>query len=219
MVFVGYNFSIANYLGDEPIATFNYYDAALNKRSIVYRSDSRDSMTHYGYLGAQHEFTANLSGTARVGASYSDSYNDPLQTSTSLNPYVDLNVSYTYIPGSYVQIGFTHDVNSTDIASLDSGGHLTQYQESSTLYADINHRITSKLLATAVGRVQYSDYISNGSTTGSADTVYSVSLNLNYQINRHFAVEAGYNYDDLVSDIVGRSYDRSRVYLGLIANY
>jgi uncharacterized protein (PEP-CTERM system associated) len=218
MLFVGYNFSLVNYIGDEPIGVYNYVDTASHARSVIYKSDSRDSMTHYGYVGAEHEFTANLSGMARLGASYTDSYNDPLNPSTQLNPYADLNVSYTYIPGSYVQLGFTHDVNSTDVASLDSAGRITQYQESSTFYADVNHRITSKLLATLVGRVQYSSY-QFGANSGNGDTIYSFGANLNYQINRHFAAEVGYNYDDLVSDIFGRSFERNRVYIGMTANY
>jgi len=236
MIFVGYNFAFVNYTGNEPIGVANLISgynptfglvgnppvltagSTPTYKSVIYRSDSRDNISHYGYVGVQHEFTANLSGMARAGASYTDSYNDPLNPSTSVAPYADVNVSYTYIPGSYVQLGFTHDINATDIASVNSAGNLTQYQESSVLYADINHRFTPKLLGTVVGRYQYSTYQSSGST-GGGDTTYEVSLNLNYQINNHFSVEAGYNFDELMSGINNRTYDRNRVYLGLGANY
>ena len=222
MLFVGYNFSLVNYTGDEPIAVFNYVDNYVDQspasRSVVYRSDSRDSMTHYGYVGVQHDFTSNLSGMARGGVSYTDSYNDPLQNSTSLAPYADLNISYTYIPGSYVQLGFTHDINSTDVATVGSNGSLTQYQESSVVYADINHRFTPKLLGTAVARYQYSTF-EGGASTGGGDSSFGFGLNVYYAINPHFYADAGYNYDNMKSDLGGRGYERNRVYIGLGANY
>ena len=219
MGFVGYAFSIVNYTGNEPIGVFNYYDTSLSQRSLVYYSNSRDSITHYGYVGVQHQFLPNLAGTVKGGVSYTDNYNDPLQSTTSLSPYVDLNVTYTYLPGSYLQVGFTHDINATDIASVNTDtGTLTQYQESSVLYADINHRFTPKLTGTLIGRAQISQY-QGGADAEETDYDYSLGLDLSYAINRHFSVNTGYNYDDLVSSISGRSFSRNRVYLGITASY
>ena len=217
--FVGYNFSWVNYTGNEPIGVFNYVDTTFSPRSVVYRSDSRDSCSHYAYVGVQHQLSANLSGTVKGGVSYTDSYNDPMQTSTSLSPYADLSLSYTYIPGSYVQLGFTHDINATDVASVNSiNGSLTQYQESSVVYASLNHRINPRLLGTIIGRCQYSTY-QGGVSDSVSDTDYSLGVNLRYQFNTHFSADIGYNFDDLTSGIDGRSYVRNRVYLGLGANY
>ena len=51
------------------------------------------------------------------------------------------------------------------------------------------------------------------------DRLWLVGVNLAYTFNRHFSVEAGYNYDHLDSDINGRGYDRNRYYIGLRASY
>ncbi len=215
--FVGYNFSWVNYVGNEPIGVFNYITPF--PRSLVYRSDSRDSYSHYAYVGVQHQFSSNLSGSLKGGASYTDSYNDPLQSTTSLSPYADLSLSYTYIPGSYVQLGFTQDINATDIASVNSvTGSLTQYQESSVIYASLNHRINPRLLGTIIGRCQYSTY-KGGVSNSVTDTDYNLGVNLRYQFNAHFSADIGYNFDNLTSGIDGRGYARNRVYLGLGANY
>jgi len=210
-VFVGYQFSWVNYTGGEPIAV-----DLLN--SHVYRSSDRDSYTHYGYVGVEQDFTPNLSATVRAGASYNDVYGDPLFPTTSWAPYADVSLSYTYIPGSYVQLGFTHDIGATDQVAPSSSGQITQYAENSVVYVDINHRITPKLVATVIGRLQYSTY-SGGAANNYDTTDYGVGLNLSYQINTHLSVDTGYNYDNIVSDIPGYGYSRNRVYLGLTANY
>jgi uncharacterized protein (PEP-CTERM system associated) len=132
-----------------------------------------------------------------------------------------LSVSYTYLPGSYVQVGATQDINASDIASVSSSnGSLTQYQESSVGYASINHRITQDLMATIIGRCQYSKF-KGGAADSQTQTDYSFGINLHYQINRHFSADAGYNYDTLVTDsnVTDPGYTRNRVYLGLGANY
>jgi hypothetical protein len=198
-----------NYTGDEPIA--------VDTLGSPYMSDSRDLMSHTAYVGVNHQFTANISGMVKGGVTYTDSYNDP-RNSTSLSPYADLSVSYTYIPGSYVQVGLTHQINATDVVQPDAYGSLTQNQESTVVYADINHRFTPKLLGTVIGRFSSSTF-NGGAYNNSSDEAYGLGINLNYQINRHFSADLGYNYDNLVSGIAGRSYDRNRVYIGLIAKY
>ena len=221
--FVGYNFSWVNYTGGEEIGVFNYYDktypALTSPHSVTYYSDSRDSLSHYAYIGVSHKFTANLSGTLKGGASYSDSYNDPLQTTTSVSPYADLSVSYTYIPGSYVQLGFTHDINSTVVASVNAvNGSMTQYAESSVIYSSINHRFNPKLLGSIIGQCQYSTY-QGGANASAGDTDYNFGVNLSYQFNTHFSVDLGYNFDYLQSTSTNPTYSRSRVYFGFGASY
>ena len=107
----GYQFSWVDYTGNEPIAVVPYMTPTFNG---IYHSSDRDNVTHYGYVGLEHQFTPNLSGNVRVGASYIDLYADPLFPTTSFSPYADLSLQYTYIPGSYVQIGFTQDNSATD---------------------------------------------------------------------------------------------------------
>ncbi len=211
--FLGYNFSLANYTGNEDIAPGNIFYPQN------YRSDFRDSITHYAYLGLQHQFTANISGTIRAGGSYTDDINDPLPGNTSLTPYVDLSLNYTYTPGSYVQLGFTHDINATQVASVNANnGEITLNQETSVVYASINHKFTPSLIGTVIGRVQNSQY-DGGAVGGENDQTYGVGVNLHYQINQHFSTEIGYNYDNSVSGLTSYNYQRNRVYLGLSANY
>lgn len=209
MGFIGYAYSWARYTGNQKI---------LPSGPPYIYSDARNYNAHYIYVGASHEFTPSLNASGRVGATYIDSYNNPVQTSTSWAPYADISATYTYIPGSYLQVGFREDINSTDVVAPNSNGQLTQYQESSVVYADLNHRITSKLNGSLIGQYQFSKY-QDGAYSGQGDDTVSVGVNLNYQINQHFAAEAGYNFDELFSNVSGRGYNRNRVYLGVGAKY
>ena len=231
-VFVGYQFSWVNYTGNEPIAIVNYDNSpippiivlpytAAHPQSLIYMSSARDSYTHYGYVGIEHQFIANLSGMIRGGASYTDNYNDPLNSSTSWNPYADVSLQYTYLPGSYVQVGFTQDISASDQVQPDSNGHLTQYNQNSVVYLDVNHKFTPKLSASAIGRVQFTTF-QGGAANSDNETDYSLGLNLSYQINQHFSVDAGYNYDNLQTSgqtVADVGYTRNRVYLGVSAKY
>lgn len=208
MAFVGYSFDQVNYTAGEMLGG-------------GFKSDSRDNYSHFVYVGAQHNLLANLSVNARAGIQYNNPYNDP-SISTSVTPYADLSAIYTYLPGSYAQIGFTHQLNSTEWIGLDLNTldtrRIAQNQESSVLYASINHHITPKLLGTLIGQWQNSTY-NGGIYDSSTENDYSLGLNLNYAFTRHFSGELGYNYDDLKSSVPGYGYTRNRVYVGIDAAY
>jgi Putative beta-barrel porin 2 len=213
---VGYQFGWTDYTGDEPIAVVPL--PSNPAQNLVYFSDARNAYTSYFYVGGQHAFTPNLSLSARAGATYTDVYNDPLFPTTSWYPYADISLTYTYLPGSYLQFGFTQDVSATDQVSPNTAGGITQYANASVIYGDLNHRITSKLTGTVICRVQYNSY-QGGSASDQGSTDYGVGVNLDYAVNRFLSVDAGYNFDDVVTEIPGFAYTRNRAYLGLSVNY
>jgi Putative beta-barrel porin 2 len=230
MVYIGYQYSWVRYQENQEIASpVTVLANGLvvspqlllpppGARQVKYLSNSRDYDSHYGYAGISHEFSPNLKAQVRAGASYTDNYNDPISPSTSWTPYADISATYTYIPGSYVQAGFTQDINATDVTTPGANGHLTQYQQTSAFYFDINHRITPKLNATFIGHYQYSSY-EQGAYSSTGDSTVSAGISLSYAINRHFSADAGYNFSELLSDIAGRDNARNNVYIGLSANY
>jgi Putative beta-barrel porin 2 len=222
MVLFGYSYSWSSYLGNEPIAAYNYEykpaSALATSQSYVYTSGSRDGSSHNAYVGINKQLTAKLTLAMTVGVAYSANDNDPFQHNAEITPTANLSLSYNYTPGSYVQFGVTQSQNSTDTVQPGTDGSLTQYQNSTVVYADINHHITHSLFASVIGRYGYSSY-RGGYYNSSADQDINVGVNLTYNFNRHFSADLGYNFDDLVSDVAGRSYVRNRVYLGVTASY
>ena len=200
---IGYKFEWVNYTGNEAIAP-------------GFNSDSRNTRSHIVYVGVQHNLLANFNVSADAGVQDVDYYNASPSTS-SLQPYGTLSAVYTYAPGSYVQLGFTHEENATDVVA-PKNGKITQSQESSVVFVSVNHHVTQKLLATAIVNFQNSTF-NGGANANEADQTYSFGANLNYAFTQHFSAMLGYNFDDLQSDIAGRSYSRNRVYLGVTAAY
>ena len=68
-------------------------------------------MAHYVYVGVEQVFSAAFSGNVRIGAQFTDI---PDQHTSDVLPYLELNGTYQYLPGSYVQIGIRHSRNATD---------------------------------------------------------------------------------------------------------
>ena len=155
--------------------------------------------------------------SVKAGAQATQYYNES-SSPNFITPYVVSTASYTYAPGSYVQVGFQHMQNASDIATPGSNGNLTQSEQSSVFSASINHQITAKLLGTLIGTFQDSRY-NQGAYNNNSDLLYSVGANLTYAFNQHFSTELGYNFDDLQSNVPNSGYSRNRVYLGVTAAY
>jgi hypothetical protein len=210
---IGAQYRTVNYTADEIIGL-----SSTSPSGFIF-SDNRNFHEYYAYVGADHTFRPDLTGSARIGGRYTDFYNDPNGNGNGWGPYVAINARWTYLPDSYVELGLTEDVSATDLVgtTADSRG-FTSSAESTVVYGSINHRFTPKLRGSALGQFQNSSY-KGGSLNSSTEQDFLVGLNLTYQFTPHFSSEAGYNYDRLESDIPGRKFDRNRVYIGVTASY
>ena len=201
---VGYQFGMINYTAD-----------ALLAPGGTLSSGDRDSRSHFGYVGAEYTVSEELSAAGRVGVEYVE-YTELDESQVS--PYVDVNATYRYVPGSYAQVGVRHRRNPTDIAGTGTVGGVTLDQESTTLYGSVHHRITARISANLVGQYQRSMF-NGGAADGDVDNFLLAGINLQYDINQNWSAEAGYNYDRLDSDVGFRSFSRNRIYAGIRLQY
>jgi len=204
----GYRFKDVSYTAGELIG--------FTTDGFPVHSDNRNYREHSIYVGAEHTFRPDLTGAVRVGASYLDYYNDFTDSGDSWAPYAVASLRYTYQPDSFVELGFSQDVNATDLAFAFSGDKFTMSEESTVVYGKVNHHITPQLVGSVLGQFQYSS-VSGGSDI--TEKIYQIGVNLSYQFAPHFSTEIGYNYDRLDSDISGRDFDRNRVYIGVTGSY
>jgi hypothetical protein len=208
---VGYQYSETDFTANEAIQ-------AIVSGGPYYKSGVRDNRSHYGYVGINQTFTPELTGSVRVGATYSDSFNDPMGA-TSWSPYAQLSLTYNYLPGCGVALGFTHDRSANDSVA-STGNYFIHDSETSVVFASVHHRITPKLLGTVMGSFQQSTFNAPHQTSvnGKNERFYMANLDLEYQFTHHFSVHSGYNFDYLNSEMSG-NYARNRVYIGATFGY
>jgi hypothetical protein len=198
---LGYQYRVMDYRGSDSLVPGPYVDPEV-----------RNSRGHRIYLGVEHDATQTLHFGVRGGAEITDypDADDLVDDDSETTPFVDARLTWTYNPGSYLQLGVVHTLNATDVLALN--------QESTAVWALVNHRITPKLSGTLIGQFQHSSF-TEGEFDGDTDLLYLLGVNFNYELNPYLALEAGYNWDKLDSDLTNRSYTRNRAYAGVRAKY
>jgi hypothetical protein len=224
---LGYNLGVIDYISGGSLA-----GTTLGAPSVP--SSTKDNISHYIYAGVDHNFRSDLSVSLRAGIQVADYYNytdSELSGGTNpgtLSPYASLNVNYTYMDGGILTMGFIHAKNESDAGYFaptpgHPDGSLSPDQESSTVSASVIQTLTPlspDLTATAT--VSYMNSVYDGGAFAGAnfaDNFYSFGFNLNYQFTHYISGSAGYNYDELTSQVFDRGYNRNRVYIGVTATY
>jgi Putative beta-barrel porin 2 len=214
---VGVQFRETDYIGNQPIF-FNSVTGHLEQ------SDIRNARSYYGYVGLDHNFRPDLTGSIRGGAYWTDYYNDPTSQNQAA-PYAMANLQYTYLPESYIQIGGSYDYSESSAFNPNPAtGSPTLNAQTGTVFANLRHRIMPKLYGSILAQYQNSTYY-GGSIDGNADNYYVIGLNLQYRFTPNFSAEVGYDYDKLDAGVnyfgaIGNgSYDRNRVYIGVTGSY
>lgn len=226
----GYNYEVVDYSSDDriglPFGIFNY------------GAEERNSTAHYMYAGIDQGISPTLNVSLRGGAQLTE-YDD-LDDIRDIyaffgneveedrwSPYVDANATWTYMPGSYAQLGFRHQRAQTDVGFMltPNGEFIPNLDsQSSSIYGSVSHRIFGAFIASAIASYQHNEYDPEGFESFSED-YFMAGINLAYELNEFVALEAGYNYDWLDSDVDEapgpdtRSFKRNRVYVGVRGTY
>jgi hypothetical protein len=211
---LGYQFTDISYTSDQLIG--GYYDPTLGQVFSPVFAKARDNREHTMYAGVIQDFLPELTGSARVGASYIDFYNDPT-TQPYWMPYALISLKYAYAKESSLEVGFSYDQSASDVIGF-SNGTFTQNSEAAVVFANVIHRLTPALFANLAFQFQNSRY-HGGTFDNVSDQYYLVGLDMEYRFTANFSAHAGYNYDNLDSTIPGRGFDRNRVYIGVTASY
>jgi len=184
--------------------------------SVGYMSDSRNTDSHFVFVGADESFTPDLNGSIRAGAEYVDYYN---ADNSRLSPYVDASLTDQYQQSCAAQLGVKHIHNSTDVVGTFGTSPVLD-EESTAVYLSDSHKLTDRFTASVMGQAQFSDFVGGGSGfDGKSERFFILQINFAYHFNPWFMAEAGYNYSRLLSDLPFREYTRDVMYLGFRATY
>ncbi len=175
---------------------------------VDYSNIRLDSRAHYLLAGIDATLSPRLRFAVRIGAEFRDY--DQLNSDTT-SPYAEVSASYDYMRDSTITLSMRYGIEQTDVSG-------TRDRRAVRLGITVRQRITPRI--SAFGSFYYTngDYEGRGPlafvATNFKENVYDVALGIRYGINRNWAVDAGYLHTTTDSDLLGRSYDRNRVYVG-----
>ena len=213
---LGYSYGNNDYTSPEPIVFAGAVGAQTFGNPLNIFSKVRDSDSHFFFVGADEAFTSQLNGSIRVGGEYVDYYK---AHTTEVSPYVDASLTWTYMEGSYAQVGAKHLHSATDVVgAFTAGGQPVLDAETTAAYLSVNQKIAGGFNAGLLGQFQHSAF-KGGTVNGESEDFFIVGLNLGYRFNEYLNAETGYNWNKLVSDVSGRDYTRNMVYVGVRATY
>jgi hypothetical protein len=212
---VGYQFGFTDMTSDDLLAS----PGAIGiPPGAIKKADYRNRRSHYGYVGVNYDMSEKLSTQARAGMQYANYYNVDQGDNDYLGPYVEWALSYWYMEACRVMLGVTSGIYPTDLGMANGSSGVTLGSQSTMVYVGISHQIMSHLTAYVRGSWQGSKY-QGGPYDDERDNYWTADVNLTYDLNTYAAVEVGYLYDDLDSNILQRGYTRNRCYFGIRATY
>lgn len=177
-----------------------------------------DSTNQYLLVGLEHRFSPNTIAVVNVGAQLRDVDGGR----NSSNPYVEANLR-TQVNTQFAVRGFVR-YGVEDYDTIFGG---TQYEDRRTLRVGIagNYELSPKVSLYGGVDVIYSDFgdgraVGPPPYFGSADeTLVNAYIGTSVKLTEILTASLTYNFTDSDSDLFGRTYDRSRVTLGLSATF
>lgn len=211
--FTGYQFGLLNYTSSDKIGDGKDPRDSSRPGTVPIYPDSKNNSSHYLYVGARRDFSKQLVGAARVGGQYTDYYN---ANDSSLSPYLELNVNYTYLPDSSAQIGLNVKRGPADVGVV--GNELTLDSLATVFYASVNHRFTYHINGAVYLSYQRNTY-NGGAYDGESNDYLTIDSKVDYKIRENLFLDLGYVWYLYNSTIPGVDFTRNRVYFGIRATY
>ena len=178
-------------------------------------NDARNSTIQNVYLTLSHTFNPRFSASVNAGFESASFGNGSEDTS----PSGSMSLNYNYSRDAVVSLGFRYGFSSTEVGAFRS-------TQTATLFGSANYRFTRKLFASASGiyanstfQNPFPGFFAPGSSIPQDEDTYQIGLSLRYDFNSWVSSAVIYNYDEVVSQIDGRSYTRNRIGLEMRLSY
>ena len=175
---------------------------------VSYDSLQRDSTTHFALAGFDHSFDPRLNVSVRGGAQFRQYDQGGNQT----GPYFEGTLNYNVGKRTVVTWTNRYAIEEPDVL-------LNPSRDTFRTGLSAKHEFTPKISATAAAYYEHNDYQSinqpGAFSPSFTEQNVDLALSLRYAITRNVAVEAGYNFTNVGSDIASREYTRNRYWGGV----
>jgi hypothetical protein len=191
--------------------------------NTTYDVATRGYTSYTGFLGSNWQALPSINVSARAGGSETES--KQLQgnsttmttTSSSLSPYVDLNLSWQIGERSTLTADYSHEITPTDQTGASG-------QQSDRVSANFSYQVLPKLSTYLQGIYTYSD-ISNSLVYNTAtlqsynEAIYELDTGANYQFAKYFSLNLDVVVSGVSSQISERNYSRDQLSIGIRGTY
>jgi putative salt-induced outer membrane protein YdiY len=172
-----------------------------------YEDAPRDSTSHFLLAGVDHSFSPRFSISARGGVEFRN-YDDAGSRSS---PYFEGTLDYALNQRTTIRWTNRYSIEEPDVA-------VSQSRKTFRTGLQATYGATARITATAGLFYQHDDNESFArgpvATPAFTEDSISLALGIRYAITRNFALEAGYNHTEVLSDIALREYSRNRYFIG-----
>ena len=179
---------------------------------VDFEDANRDSDTHFLLAGIDHTFNPRFNVSVRAGVEFREFDNFGERTS----PYGEATLRYAIANRTSISWVNRYGLEEPDVPGTPS-------RETFRTGLVFSHGFTPRI--TATGSIFYQHDDNEGFETATFfvpqfdEETLDISLGLRYDINRVFALLAGYSHTEVFSDILLREYSRNRYYLGVNATF
>ena len=178
-------------------------------------NDERSSISHFFLAGIDHSFSPRFSVSFRGGVEFREFDNDDnnnvnnFDDSDRTSPYFEGTVNYAIAQNTSLSWSNRYSLEEPDVPDA-----LSRTTFRSAL--SIRHSFTPRIVAGLNVAYQHDDNDGSNGFDGFDEDDFDVSLSVRYAINRNWAIDAGYQHTEVVSDeSLFREFSRNRYYAGV----
>ncbi len=182
-----------------------------------------DSTNHYLLIGAEHRFSPTTILIVRAGAQFRDVDNG----SDSTSPYLELALSSQMTQQFRVRAFARYGMENYDTVQFLPFVGTVEYDERKTLRLGVSGEYAISPMLSLFGGIDYipasfegGRTIASGASVSDADEdLLNAYIGVSMKFTDNLFGTVSYNYTDSSSDFTGREYDRSRVSVGVRAEF
>ena len=176
---------------------------------IDYTDDSnRDSFSNYFLAGLDHSFSPRFNVSFRAGVEIRNFDGNVGGEEDRVAPYGELTLTYALAQATSITWA-----NRVGLGQPDSPESYSAMSYRTSL--GVRHNFTSRISAGLNFAYQYDNNYGSFGISGFDQQYFDLSIGVRYAINRNWALDAGYQHTQVVSDeSLLRDYSRNRFYGG-----
>lgn len=188
--------------------------AEYRANPIIYTGGADlNSFGNFALVGFDQIFNPRFKWTARLGVEQRFNENPVDGNSTYFGPYGESNLSYQFGPASTLSWNARYGTEPSGLTNV------SQRQTFRTGIA-ANHGFTPRISANLGFNFEVDYFDQSGVVNTFTETIFDVTAGLNFRINRHVSLSAGYQFVQVVApENINFEYTRNVAFAGVNLNF